>query len=689
MIKHCPFLFFLFLFVLPLKGQDSIIALDEVILKVEASKVNPLGDIPSEVLTSRAIALNNPTDFAGTINMVPGVYFLSGALNTNRITIRGVGARTLFGTDKLRMYYNDIPVTDGTGTSTLEAFDLENLSAIRVVKGPKAGNYGAALGGAILLNSQNRGPEGFRLWNRSVTGSYGLFKNNLGLQYGDSLLRVTLRYNRLTTNGYRENNYFDRDGLLLDLSYKAGKRHELGVLVNHIDYRAGIPSSLSLAAFEEDPTQAAFTWAQSRGFEANRYTLAGLSDRITLGKGLENTTSIFVSYLDHYEPRPFNILDEYTLGYGLRSVFRGRLGSGNAPGRFELGVEQYRDEYAWSTFENLYRENEGQGGLQGSRLSRNREFRNYAQWFGRLELPLATYWRATASLALNKTRYTYRDLFNTGAANQSGERDFDPIILPGITLRYDPGTGSYAYVNASRGFNNPSLEESLTPDGLINPEISQEKGMNYELGGQLELLQRALQIRGALYWMEIEDLLVADRVGEDQFIGRNAGATRHRGLELSAEYRQALSPKLRINPFISYTLNAHRFQDFVDGDDDFSGNPLTGVPRNRVYGGLRFDTPAGGFLSLTWQYVDPIPLTDANTLNSEAYQLVNLQAGHSFNFLPKVRARLDFGINNLGNRRYASSVLINAGSFNGSAPRYFYPGNARNYFISLRLDYGG
>lgn len=689
MIKRCPLILLLLFLAFPIQGQDSIIALDEVILKVESRKLNPLGDIPSEVLTSRAIALNNPTDFAGTINIVPGVYFLSGALNTNRITIRGVGARTLFGTDKLRMYYNNIPVTNGTGTSTLEAFDLENLGAIRVIKGPKAGNYGAALGGALLLSSQEQGAQGFRMWNRTVTGSYGLFKNNLGLHYGDSVLQLTLRYNRLTTNGYRENNYFDRDGLLLDLSYKAGRRHQLGVLVNHIDYRAGIPSSLSRTAFEEDPTQAAFTWAQSRGFEANRYTLAGLSDRITLGNGLENITSLFLSYLDHYEPRPFNILDEYTLGYGLRSVFQGRLGSKENSGRFELGVEQYRDEYAWSTFENLYRENEGQGSLQGERLSRNREFRTYAQWFGRLELPLASSWRATASLGLNKTTYEYQDLFNNGAANQSGERDFDPIILPGITLRYDPGSGSFAYANASRGFNNPSLEESLNPDGVINPQISQEKGMNYELGGQLELLQRALQIRGALYWMEIKDLLVADRVGEDQFIGRNAGSTRHRGLEVSAEYRRALSQNLRINPFISYTLNAHRFQDFVDGDDDFSGNPLTGVPRNRVYGGFRLDTDAGGFLSLTWQYVDPIPLTDANTLNSEAYQLINLQAGHHFNLLPKVRARLDFGINNLGNRRYASSVLINAGSFNGSEPRYFYPGNARNYFVSLRLDYGG
>ena len=126
--------------------RDSITYLPEVILGLDVEDRSPLGIIPSDLLTEKAISTQNPVDFAGTLNQVPGVYFLQGALNTNRITIRGVGARTPFGTDKLRMYYNDIPVTNGVGVSAIEAFDLENLNGIRVVKGPKSGSYGAALG---------------------------------------------------------------------------------------------------------------------------------------------------------------------------------------------------------------------------------------------------------------------------------------------------------------------------------------------------------------------------------------------------------------------------------------------------------------------------------------------------------------------------------------------------------------
>ena len=131
--------------------KDSITQLDEVIL-LDALKVkNATGIISSEVISAKVFQNYSPVEIVSAINQIPGVYVLSGALNTNRITIRGIGARTLFGTDKLRMYYDEIPVTNGTGSSTIEQYDLENLSQIEVVKGPKATTFGSNLGGAIVL----------------------------------------------------------------------------------------------------------------------------------------------------------------------------------------------------------------------------------------------------------------------------------------------------------------------------------------------------------------------------------------------------------------------------------------------------------------------------------------------------------------------------------------------------------
>ena len=691
LVKPSIFIFLLILAICPASGQqkqqDSITYLKEVVVGGSLEKVSPVGLGPVEVLSERGINSQNPTDFASTLNQVPGLYFLSGALNTNRITIRGVGARTPFGTDKLRMYYNDIPVTNGTGFSTLEAFDLQNLSTIEVVKGPKSGAYGAALGGALLLRSDPRAQAGALLENRMSAGSYGLFKNNLSLTYKDSIISTEIRYNRMTTRGYRQNNNFDRDGLLVNLGMQAGKSHQLNLLLNYIDYTAQIPSSLSETDFMEDPTQAAFTWNAAQGFEANKYTLLGLSDRVRLGDNWQQTASVFVSYLDHYEPRPFNILDEYTFGYGFRSVVNGDFKLWEQNFNLRFGGEFYRDQYNWSTYENLYESNPDEGSLQGDRISRNREFRSQLYLFSSLQWDLTSRLSVQGGVSLNKTKYDFRDLFTADGTDTSARRNFEPILLPSLDIRYTADSGSWYYLNLSRGFSNPSLEESLNPDGIINPDISQEKGWNYEIGGRWYLPRTGFQASLSLYQMDITDLLVAERVGQDQFIGRNAGSTRHRGAEAALQYSLRPLEGFLISPFISYTLNDHYFREFSDADGDYSGNPLTGVPKHRVFAGLKLQLNAGWYGNISYQYVDAISLRDENTLYSQPYQLVNTQLGYRSRLWENLLLGVELGLNNLLDARYASSVLINANSFGGSEPRYYYPGNDRNYYLGLNLVY--
>ncbi len=667
--------------------KDSITQLEEVILLDVFKTSSATGIVPSSVIGRAEFENYSPVDIVSSINQISGVYVLSGALNTNRITIRGVGARTLFGTDKLRLYYNDIPVTNGTGFSTIEAFDLENLNSIEVIKGPKGTVFGTNLGGAILLKSKQLVPGSTNLTNSFTVGSYNLLKNNLGFSHNDGKFSIGLQYNHLETDGYRENNSFDRDGILLNSAYQLNAANKIGFLLNYIDYSAQIPSSLGITAFEDNPKQAAANWKAAKGFEANRYTLMGVSYSHEFSNKLENTTSIFYTYLDHYEPRPFNILDEFTNGYGLRTRFTGSLNFMNRSAKYSLGAELYKDEYNWATFENLYQENNGNGSLMGNKISDNKEFRRQLNAFGSLNLPLTDAFTAQIGLNINKTNYDFRDLFNSGTNNKSAERDFDAIFLPSLNLSYSFTEGYRIYSNISRGFSNPGLEETLTPDGVINPDIVQEKGTNYELGTSVVLDHGKLGIELAIYWMDIKDLLVAQRIGEDQFIGKNAGSTKHQGLELDISYAMKIAQEIQLIPFLGYTFSDHSFVDFVDGDNDFSGNPLTGVPKHRINAGLQLKHFNGFYWNTTLQYVDGIPLTDDNTLYSEAFNVVHTRIGYKNQLSEKFIFGINFGVNNVFNTRYAQSVLINASGFGGAEPRYFYPGNSQNYYgaIELRL----
>ncbi|MEL6919283.1 MAG: TonB-dependent receptor, partial [Bacteroidota bacterium] len=449
-----------------------------------------------------------------------------------------------FGTDKLRLYYNDIPVTNGSGFSTIETYDLENLGQIEVIIGPKGTAYGANLGGAILLKTKENKFESTSLSNNFTLGSFSLLKNNLSFDHRDNSFAFGLQYGHLETDGFRENNSFDRDGILLNTSYRFNAKNAIAFLLNYVDYTAQIPSSLSRTDFDENPRRAAANWLAAQGFESNKYTLVGASYTHSFSSRLENTSSIYYTYLDQYEARPFNIVDQFTNGYGFRTRFSGNLTLGQKSTRYSLGTELYHDEFNGDTFINRFRENNGNGSLLGNRIGNTKEFRRQLNIFGTFSISLTSNFNVQAGLNINATHYDFRDRFNSGLEDTSAERDFSTIVLPSLSLTYNLSKGNIIYGNISRGFSNPGFEETLTPDGALNPEISQETGTNYELGTRILSIENRLRITMAIYRMDINNLLVAQRIEEDQFIGRNAGSTRHQGLEFDMNLIIPISTKL-------------------------------------------------------------------------------------------------------------------------------------------------
>ena len=99
------------------------------------------------------------------------------------------------------------------------------------------------------------------------------------------------------------------------------------------------------------------------------------------------------------------------------------------------------------------------------------------------------------------------------------------------------------------------------------------------------------------------------------------------------------------------------------------------------------NTDSGWYWNTNYQYVDAIPLTDSNSLYSDPYHLFNTQGGYRTRLGEQLRLGIEIGINNLFDTRYASSVLINATGFGGSEPRYYYPGNGRNYYTGILFLY--
>ena len=644
---------------------------------VAFSSTAPLMRIPR-----RHLERDNEVAITSSLNRIPGVYMQTGALNTNRITIRGIGNRSLFSTAKIRAYLDDIPLTSGIGETTIEDIDLSLIEEVDVWKGPTASTYGAGLGGMIHLKSKATEWDGIgtNFSQSNLLGSYGLFRNVSNLQYvnGNNSVALNLNYNNTHSDGYRENNEYDREGLTFLGRIRTSDNNLLTLLANYTYLKAFIPSSLDREDYLTEPTKAAFTWGRVMGFEDSDKGLFGISNQHQfVNSDFENTTSFFTSYRNAYELRPFNILDESSLATGGRTRFSYKPQI-RALSSLDAGVEFFREQYKWKTFDTDVRD---------SLLSDNSETRNYINIFleGKIKL-FDPNLRLTAGLNVNATHYNYEDLFLANGDN-SGEYTFESIFSPRIGLSYLFTPQIILFATVSHGFSPPTLEETLTPDGTINPDIQPEKGWNFEIGSRGRYLNQRLKYDVALYTMRIRDLLVARRTAADQFIGINAGKTTHTGLEAFLQYR-LVETSNSLDIYFTYHYSDYKFDEFIDGDDNFSGNELTGQPPHVISAGLDFAPRRQGFYgNINFQYTDAFPMRDDNSVFSESYSLVNLKLGYKFKFGSHWELDLNAGINNILDEEYASMILINAGSFGGNDPRYYYPGLPRNYYGGLLVRY--
>ncbi|MEM1322513.1 MAG: TonB-dependent receptor [Bacteroidota bacterium] len=632
------------------------------------------------LLKRKEIELQSQNDLSPILNTSPGVLMHSGALNTNRITIRGIGNRSPFSTNRVKAYLDDIPLTNGSGETTVEDIDLSFIENIEIWKGPTSSRFGAGLGGMILMNSSISQGQADYVRNRSSIGSYGLqrYATDLALSSLNDKFQFRFNHNLTQSDGYRENNDYTRQGFTL-LGGMTHQQNTLQIFVNHTSLKAFIPSSLSEEDYLNEPTKAAFTWGRIMGFEDYDRLLVGISYNTQLNKSLKLSSSIFMNNRDSYESRPFNILTENSNSMGLRTVFSvnpAKIQQLN----FNVGTEVFVENYDWSTFET----NDGQLGIP---LSINDEKRSYANIFAEMIYNLKKDFTINAGVNFNTTTYELEDLFVADSIDRSGDYSYDPVFSPRIALNYQPRNNMDFYALVSHGFSPPSAEETLAPDGSINTEIEPEQAWNFEIGARSYAYDRRLNYEVSLFRMQVSDLLVARRTALDQFIGINAGKTIHNGLEAQIRYTLVAIMDKNLNLTLSYTFSDFKFDEFIDDEDDFSGNELTGTAPH-IVNAILFGELNGFYSSLNFHFVDAMPLTDANTVYSDAYQLLHFQFGYRFhNRRQNWHFDISAGVNNVLDEKYAAMHQINAQGFGGNAPRYYYPGLPRNYYLNLGVKY--
>ncbi len=633
-------------------------------------------------IDKKDIQLSDHLDYGTVLNQAPGVFMHAGTLNTNRITIRGIGSRNLFGTAKIRAYYGNIPLTNGSGESSVENITLENLESIEVIRGPSGNQYGAGLGGTIILNPIDA-PVGLtKVVLTGGVGSYGGLHNGFRAQRGGDKNKIYFAFDQDQNEGYRDNNIFERTNFNILASQQLGQKSNLEILYSQTNLKAQIPSSLNESNNLSNPEKAAFTWDQSNGFEDSKQYLVGLNLKTNF-KYFDQQIAIFYKHFNETEIRPFNSIFNSNHSLGGRATWKNKNDSKKL--NWLGGIEFHRDDRDWILYETEIEEPFSDfASKPGAAFSAYVENKIVLNTFIQAGYQINNAINLSAGLNVNQSKYFLEDDINPNPSALS-DRSFPTIISPKFDLSYQPNELQHFSLNVSHGFSPPTLEETLLPDGLINSDIVPEEGWNSELGWKKVFKNKKGNLAFNIYHLTVKNLLVARRTALDEFIGVNAGKSRSIGLEHQGDYQIFSKNKIRLD--LQWMLNLQQFK-FVEFEDDgarYDGNFLPGLPQYRHRLALLLRLPLKINISLQQQTVGEMFLRDDNVLTQDSYNLLDVELQQIIP-IAKWQIAWSLRLNNILNEKYASMLLINAGSFGGNAPRYYYPGRPTNYFGKLSVS---
>ena len=661
-------------------GQDSVRRLDEVVVKAYASD-RALNEVPAAIAIIDSKELNrfNNTSFLPALNTVPGVRMEERSPGSYRLSIRGSTLRSPFGVRNVKVYWNGLPFTDGGGNTYLNSLDFNSINTIEVIKGPGASLYGAGTGGVVLLSSQlKREPK---LDYGYMRGSYGLSRLDGSVQavYKKGILKISV--GSQSSKGYREQTEMSRLAAQIEGIRSIGKKSTLSTIIlsSFLNYQT--PGGLTKTQYDVDPRQARPATAtqpsavDQRAAVKNNTLYMGLVHEVNWNESWLTRTGIYGSSTDFSNPSIRNYERRWEGNGGGRTETQYKFIKPNLKGKLTFGGEF---QYFYSPVE-VYGNNQGSptSTIQSIDTLTSRAVLGFAQ----VELDLPHQFYLTVGGSSNFLKYHFE---RSAPAVAIQDRKFDSQFSPRIALLKKINSALSVYSSVSYGFSPPTFAEVRPSTGNFNNDLNPEHGISYEVGVKGSALQR-LTYDVTAYNFQLRETIVIQRTadGAEYFI--NAGETSQKGLEAKISWEPYLKNNRILSSFrlwSSYSLNNYHFKDYVNDSKDYSGNLLTGVAPNVAVAGIDIILWRKFYVNTTFNYVDHIPLNDANSEFASEYFLLGARAGYKALIKQKLRLEFFGGVDNLLDERYSLGNDLNA-----IGGRYYNVATGRNFYFGIRISF--
>ena len=618
----------------------------------------------------------NETSIVHAFNTKPGIRVEERTPASYRISIRGSSLRSPFGVRNTKVYWNDIPFTAADGTTPLNLLDLSNIENTEIIKGPAGSIYGAGNGGVISFTSKQQVDEN-RISTDFALGDFGLMRYRIGIEQQLENGGISASYANQKADGYRDHTAMDREVFQIAGHFNPSEKQKITTQLLYSDLFYELPGALTSDQLTENPRQARPGSASQNASVALKSMYGTLGQEYSFSPKTSNKSSVYINTVDFENPFNLDYKKETQFSYGGRTSFTHDGTLANFPIRLIGGGEYQLAKTAAQNFGNR------NGNADTIRFSDDL-ITTTAFLFQQIEAELSDKLLFTIGLSQNFSRFDIaRNIDALRGMPSSASRRFDPVIVPRVALSAKLNETSAVHGSISSGFSPPTIDEVRTNEGSINLDLEAERGVNYEVGYRGSYKQGMVYLDVSAFYFKLDQTITTFTNEQGVVLFRNAGATDQKGLEAMLDYalvRNQLTFVQEVKLTHSFTGHYFTFSDFSRGTNDFSGNDLTGVAPNTLVNQVDIRTKPGIYLNFTHQYVDEIPLNDANTVYQDAYNLVNARVGWRSNLGVKWDMEVYAGVENLLNETYSLGNDLNA--FGG---RFYQPAPTRNYYGGIKL----
>ncbi|MEX0944618.1 MAG: TonB-dependent receptor [Balneolaceae bacterium] len=662
--------FLLILFTTPLVVHAQIapndtlkVDLDEIRVEAAHSSIT-IGKAPLSVSTLNRSSFDMTARPAATLNeltfTLPGVWISNRENHAlgERMTIRGMGWRSPFGVRGITVVMDDIPLTVADGQTIMNMVDPAMIQSLELLRGPSATYWGNSSGGVLYMRTRPPA-DSPALSFRSYVGSYNTMKHEV--RWHDIINGVRLHaYGSYSeSDGFRDHSASNliRGGLAA--SFDLGNNSTLETRMAYAGMpNAQHPGSLSGEDAADSPSMAwpAFVNADA-GKEFQQVMLSGnfLNSRES---GLFSLSAHGI-YRDLNNPLTFGYILVDRLAGGTRSTYDfNRL-----PINLQIGAE-----LKWQRDERQQRNNDQ--GKPGTQLSTDQtDFVNNQALFVQSAFDMDDL-TLNIGLRADRMEFSVEDFIE----NNSSSREFYSLNpSAGINYRMD---NVRLFANMSTTFEAPTTTEFKNRPGGgtgFNPNLKPEKTVGLETGLRGNSNKLRMEYELALFNLNVRDLIIPfEELDGGPTLYRNEGKTHHYGVEVHIR----MAPVSPITMDLMYTWIHATFKD-----GDFEGNHVPGVSPHRAAAMISFQAGNHG-ISSDVEWVGEYFADSDNTTVNNSYLIVNSRYSYSGITFDNWSIHPFISIENILNKRYNTSVSINA--FGG---RFFEPGSDRHFMAGFRLNF--